>query len=100
MGNNNNVNQEPEVLSEEQIKEQLSEQTRIRREKLAALQEAGNDPYKITKYDVTHHSDEIKANIDNMTEEDTVVIAGRMMSRRIMGKASFCNPLRYSSSNV
>jgi len=91
MENNNNVNQEPEVLSEEQIKEQLSEQTRIRREKLAALQEAGNDPYKITKYDVTHHSDEIKANIDNMTEEDTVVIAGRMMSRRIMGKASFCN---------
>ena len=68
----------------------LSEQEQIRREKLAALQEAGCDPYQITKYDVTHHGADIKENFDTL-EGKEVSIAGRMMSKRIMGKASFCH---------
>ena len=62
----------------------------MRREKLAALQEAGADPYEITKYDVTAHCADIRANFDEM-EGKTVRIAGRMMSKRVMGKASFCD---------
>jgi lysyl-tRNA synthetase class 2 len=62
----------------------------IRRDKLKELQEAGKDPFKITKYDVTHHSAEIKENYDAL-ENQTVSVAGRMMSKRVMGKASFCN---------
>ncbi|MCQ2354251.1 MAG: lysine--tRNA ligase [Clostridia bacterium] len=62
----------------------------IRREKLAALVDAGKDPFKITKYDVSHHSEDVKANFDTL-ENQTVSIAGRMMSKRIMGKASFCH---------
>ena len=54
------------------------------------LQEAGKDPFKITKCDVTHHSMEIKNNYDEL-EGKTVTIAGRMMFKRVMGKASFCN---------
>ncbi|RAZ35657.1 lysine--tRNA ligase, partial [Klebsiella oxytoca] len=61
-----------------------------RREKLAALQEAGKDPFQVTKYDVTHHSQEIKDQFDAL-EGSKVSIAGRVMSKRIMGKASFCN---------
>lgn len=68
----------------------LNEILRVRREKLAELQAAGKDPFVITKYDATHHSMEIKNDFDNM-EGKTVSIAGRMMSKRIMGKASFCN---------
>ena len=63
---------------------------KIRREKLAELQENGKDPFIITKYDVTHHSQEVKDHFDEL-EEKTVTIAGRMMSKRVMGKASFCN---------
>lgn len=63
---------------------------KVRREKLAALQEAGKDPFVITKFDVTHHSQEIKDQFDAL-EGKTVTIAGRMMFQRIMGKASFCN---------
>lgn len=63
---------------------------KARREKLAALQEAGKDPFTITKYDVTAHSQEIKDNYDAM-EGKSVSIAGRMMFKRVMGKASFCN---------
>lgn len=63
---------------------------RVRREKLAALQSEGNDPFQITKYDVSHHSTEIKAQFDQL-EGETVTVAGRMMSKRVMGKASFCN---------
>ena len=63
---------------------------RVRREKLAALQAEGNDPFQITKYDVTHHSAEIKEAFETL-EGTTVCIAGRMMSKRVMGKASFCN---------
>ena len=61
-----------------------------RREKLANLQEAGKDPFQITKYDVTHHSIEIKDHYDEL-ENQEVAIAGRMMFKRVMGKASFCN---------
>ncbi len=67
----------------------LSEQELIRRQKLAALQEAGADPFQITKYNVTHHGAEVRANYDTL-EGQTVSIAGRMMAKRIMGKASFC----------
>ena len=62
----------------------------IRREKLQDLQERGKDPFQITKYDMTHHSMEIKDNFDEL-EGKTVSIAGRMMFKRVMGKASFCN---------
>ena len=68
----------------------LNEILRVRREKLAELQAAGKDPFVITKYDATHHSMEVKNDFDNM-EGKTVSVAGRMMSKRIMGKASFCN---------
>ena len=68
----------------------LNELMKVRREKLAALQEAGSDPFTITKYDVTHHGEEVKANYDEL-EGKEVSIAGRMMSKRIMGKASFCH---------
>ena len=68
----------------------LNEQHRIRLEKLHALQAAGEDPFLHTKYDVTHRSDAIKANFDTL-EGQTVSVAGRMMSKRVMGKASFCN---------
>ena len=63
---------------------------KVRREKLAALQEAGKDPFEITKYDVTHHSMEIKNNYDEL-EGKEVSVAGRIMLKRVMGKASFCN---------
>lgn len=62
----------------------------VRREKLAALQEAGKDPFRITKFDVTHHSQDVKDDFDAL-EGKTVTIAGRMMFKRVMGKASFCN---------
>ena len=63
---------------------------RVRREKLAQLVEDGKDPFQITKFDVTHHSAEIKDDFDAL-EGKEVVVAGRMMSKRVMGKASFCN---------
>ncbi|MBC2576680.1 lysine--tRNA ligase [Peptostreptococcus canis] len=68
--------------------ENLSEVLMVRREKLKNLQEMGEDPFKISKYNVTHHSDEIKNNYDKL-EGKHVSIAGRIMSKRIMGKASF-----------
>lgn len=68
----------------------LNQLLQIRREKLANLQNAGKDPFKITKYDVTHHSVEIKEKYTEL-EGKTVRIAGRVMSKRVMGKASFCN---------
>lgn len=68
----------------------LSEQHRIRLEKLQTMQEAGADPFVLTKYDVTHHSAEVKENFEAL-EGKTVRVAGRMMSKRVMGKASFCN---------
>ncbi len=68
----------------------LGEQQRIRQEKLKVLQEEGKDPFVITKYDQTHHSMDVKNNFDEL-EGKTVRVAGRMMSKRVMGKASFCN---------
>ena len=68
----------------------LGEQQRIRQEKLKALQDEGKDPFVITKYDQTHHSATVKENFDEL-EGKTVRVAGRMMSKRVMGKASFCN---------
>ncbi len=84
-----NVNVPEEVL-EASAEKQLSETLQIRRDKLSKLQEEGKDPFEITKYDQTHHSAEIKTNFDEL-EGKSVSIAGRMMSKRIMGKASFCN---------
>ncbi|MBR5203102.1 MAG: lysine--tRNA ligase, partial [Clostridia bacterium] len=75
-------NNQPEV--------DLGEQQRIRQEKLKMLQEEGKDPFVITKYDQTHHSADVKENFDEL-EGKTVRVAGRMMSKRVMGKASFCN---------
>ncbi len=63
---------------------------KVRREKLQELQDNGKDPFVITKYDVTHHSDEIKEGFDAL-EGQEVSVAGRMMFKRVMGKASFCN---------
>ena len=79
-------NKKPQQAQEQDLNQLL----KVRREKLAALQEAGKDPFQITKYDVTHHSTDIKENFEQL--QGTVVrIAGRMMSKRVMGKASFCN---------
>ena len=80
-------NNQPQSGKQEQDINQL---LKVRREKLAALQEAGKDPFQITKYDVTAHSRDIKENYDQM-EGQTVSIAGRIMQKRVMGKASFCN---------
>ena len=77
---NNNTRQEPD----------LNEQRRIRREKLQMLQEAGKDPFRITKVPVSHHSLEIKNHFEEL-EGKTVSVAGRMLFKRVMGKASFCN---------
>ncbi len=68
----------------------INQLLKVRREKLAALQENGKDPFQITKYDVTHHSLDIKNAFDSL-EGQVVSIAGRVMSKRVMGKASFCN---------
>ena len=68
----------------------INQLLKVRREKLADLQERGKDPFQITKFDVTHHSQEINDDFDAL-EGKTVTIAGRMMSKRVMGKASFCN---------
>ncbi len=88
----------PHTPETEMTEQQLSELLQIRRDKLTALQEAGQDPYTITKYDVTAQSADIRANYDAL-EGTTVSIAGRMMSRRIMGKASFMD-LRDSSDHI
>ncbi|MBQ2803810.1 MAG: lysine--tRNA ligase [Lachnospiraceae bacterium] len=68
----------------------INQLLKVRREKLATLQEAGKDPFQITKYDVTHHSTDIKENFETL-EGQVVRVAGRIMSKRVMGKASFCN---------
>ncbi len=79
-----------EVQNEKVQEQDLNQLLQVRREKLAMLQEAGRDPFQNTKYDVTHHSTEIKENYEDL-EGKTVRIAGRIMSKRVMGKASFCN---------
>ncbi len=78
------------VLPQQEVQQDTNELRRVRVDKLEALQQAGRDPFVITKYDQTHHSAVIKENFDEL-EGKTVRVAGRMMSKRIMGKASFCN---------
>lgn len=73
-----------------QQEQDLNQLLKVRREKLADLQANGKDPFKIVKYDVTHHSQEIKDHFEEL-ENQTVTVAGRMMSKRVMGKASFCH---------
>ena len=79
-----NTNNQPEVQQD------LSEILRVRREKLAALQAAGADPLHQTRYDVSHKAQQIKDNFDAL-ENQEVTIAGRLMSKRGMGKVSFCD---------
>ena len=92
-----------EQQNQNQVKEEdLNQLLKVRRDKLAELQEAGKDPFKITKYDVTNHTTEIKDNFEKFEcehdEEGKLVkdpaklvsIAGRIMLKRVMGKASFC----------
>ena len=80
MGAQQNNTQEPDI----------NHLRKVRREKLAELQANGQDPFTITKFDVTHHSKEVKDNFETL-EGQSVVLAGRIMSKRVMGKASFCN---------
>lgn len=77
-------------MAQQNVQQDVNQLLKVRREKLADLQERGKDPFKITKFDVTHHSMEIKENYANL-EGKTVSVAGRMMFKRVMGKASFCN---------
>jgi len=80
-------------VAEQQKKAQeqdLNQLLKVRREKLTELQENGKDPFQITKYDVTHHSMEVKDAFEEL-EGKSVSLAGRMMSKRVMGKASFCS---------
>lgn len=83
-------NNQPKNNQKNQQEPDINQLLKVRREKLAALQEAGKDPFQIMKFDVTHHSKDVK---DNYTELEgkSVTIAGRIMSKRVMGKASFCN---------
>ena len=83
MAEQNKQNQQPK-------EQDINQLLKVRREKLAALQEAGKDPFQITKFDVTHHSMDIKDNFAEL-EGKKVSVAGRIMSKRVMGKASFCN---------
>lgn len=79
------------MAQQQQNEEQdINQLLKVRREKLATLQESGKNPYEIMKYDVTHHSKEIIENFEEF-DKKTVSIAGRMMSKRVMGKASFCH---------
>ena len=79
-----------ETNRNETQQQDLGELLRIRREKLKALQDEGRDPFQITKFDVTHHTQDIKDNFDAM-EGSEVSVAGRLMSKRGMGKVSFCD---------
>ncbi len=79
------------MAEQRNVQEQdINQLLKVRREKLAELQENGKDPFQITRYDVTHHSTDIKDHFDEL-EGNVVSVAGRMMFKRVMGKASFCN---------
>ena len=81
------------MAQQKNVQEQdINQLLKVRREKLAELQANGKDPFQITKYDVTHHSMDIKEGYDEL-EGKAVSVAGRMMFKRVMGKASFCNIL-------
>ena len=81
MGENQNNNQEQEL--------DINQLMQIRRDKLAELQEQGKDPFEITKFNRTHTAGQIKANYEEFEQKD-VTVAGRIIAKRIMGKASFC----------
>ncbi len=92
------MSEQPIAPQEELSEQQLSELLQIRRDKLAALQDAGNDPYTITKFDQTHHAAEIVENFETL-EGQEVTVAGRLMTWRDMGKASFVD-LRDGSGRI
>ena len=77
-------------MPEQNTQQDLREILQIRRDKLKALQDAGMNPFEITRYDVTHHAQEVKDNFDAL-EGQTVSLGGRLMSKRGMGKVSFCD---------
>ena len=90
MEQNTNTQQNNGKQNQNNTVQDINQLLKVRREKLANLLEEGKNPYEITKYDVTHHTQEIKEHFEEL-EGKTVTIAGRMMSKRVMGKASFCN---------
>lgn len=81
---------EQQSQGQAQTQEDVNQLLKVRREKLAQLKEEGKDPFQITKYHVTVHSTDVKEDYDQW-EGKEVSLAGRMMSKRVMGKASFCN---------
>ena len=93
MADQQNIQNEGGEMSAKELNALLQ----VRRDKLNELCEAGQNPYEITKYDQTHHAQEIKDGFDAL-EGQHVSIAGRMMSKRVMGKASFCNVQDLSGS--
>ncbi len=84
------MSEQEKNVQPQQKEQDVNELRKIRRDKLAALKAEGKDPFQIVKFDVTHHSQDIKDQFEEL-EGKTVTIAGRMMSKRIMGKASFCH---------
>ena len=79
------------MAGQKNVQEQdINQLLKVRRDKLADLQANGKDPFQITKFDVTHHSVDIKEDYERL-EGTSVTVAGRMMFKRVMGKASFCN---------
>ncbi|MBQ4617482.1 MAG: lysine--tRNA ligase [Clostridia bacterium] len=92
------MSEQQPIVTEELSEQQLSELLQIRRDKLAALRDAGNDPFTITKYDQTHHAAEIVENFETL-EGQEVSVAGRLMTWRDMGKASFVD-LRDGSGRI
>jgi lysyl-tRNA synthetase class 2 len=85
-----NMGQENNANNNGAPQQDLNQLLKVRREKLQELQDNGKDPFVITKYDVTHHSTDVKEHYDEL-EGKEVTLAGRMMFKRVMGKASFCN---------
>ena len=85
------------MAEQKNVQEQdINQLRKVRREKLADLQANGKDPFQIMTYDVSHHSADIKENFEQLEGQD-VSLAGRIMSKRIMGKASFCNKIGRAS---
>ena len=84
------MNENENIIENEEV--ELNRLMQIRRDKLKELQDAGKDPYQITKYDRTNTAGEIKANYEAFEQKD-VAVAGRIIAKRIMGKASFCTIL-------
>ena len=90
MSEQQNQGQQKQAQQKQQAQPDINQLLKVRREKLAELQENGQNPFEIMKYDVSHHSAEIKDNFESL-EDQEVTVAGRIMQKRVMGKASFCN---------